>query len=640
MLLTENCIFKMYHFVKAKPVLVLFSAFLFSAFCAHTQTSNISGIVNTYHKVTEIIPAKACIRVSSVAGLTASQTIMVIQMKGASVSTANNSSFGDTTSLNNAGNYELGVICGIRGDSVFLFFNLVNNYTISGKVQLVGIPTYYSAIVTDTLKALSWDNARGTGGVLAISVDETLTLNAPVYADSSGFSGGAYVLSNGTCSNLTAATGYIYNAATTTPQNGAYKGESVFDVTAAQSGGRAGVANGGGGGNNHNNGGGGGANLTVGGDGGGNSSSTGCTTNLKGLKGKALGSWNGKKIFSGGGGGAGHSNANFTVSDGGGNGGGIIFLRSKNIVSNNQKITANGGPGGPAVSDGASGGGGGGTIIADIETYSGSLTIEAKGGNGGTENDGGNTKRCYGAGGGGSGGAIYLTTGTPAITTSVAGGLAGAETGRDPACNAVVPANAGIAGITISNYAFTNSVSPSNYCSIIPLPLGVMFFKATLRDKQQVLLQWKTSDVAAGKQFIVERSASKDNWIAIGSLSPSSVSDLYELTDNNPAAGINFYRLKVTGPGNAVSYSALQRIYITGSQDRIIVYPNPAKDNIIIQGDLPATAAIKILSAEGKIILHKNIITNLHAVRLELPSLKPGIYFLQINTQVKKVIIR
>src|SRR2546428_808710 len=73
---------------------------------AISQTSNISGVVNSYYKVIEVIPSKACVRLNTVAGLARNQKILVIQMKGASVVTTNNSSFGDTTSLNNAGNYE------------------------------------------------------------------------------------------------------------------------------------------------------------------------------------------------------------------------------------------------------------------------------------------------------------------------------------------------------------------------------------------------------------------------------------------------------------------------------------------------------------------------------------------------------
>jgi hypothetical protein len=638
MLLKENHFFKNSPFMKAGLAIVMLSVFLFSNLFTTAQSTNISGIINTYHSVIEIIPAKACIRVNTTAGLSTSETVMIIQMKGASVSTANNNTFGDTTSLNNAGNYEMNIICGIRGDSVFFFYNIINSYTLSGKVQLVGVPTYYSAVVTNTLSAQPWDNVAGTGGVIALNVDENLTLNAPISADGSGFNGGPYLLSNGTCSNLAAATGYVYNGNITTPQNGAFKGESVYDFPAAQSGGRGAPANGGGGGNNHNNGGGGGGNLTKGGDGGGNSSSTGCTTNLKGSGGKALGSWNGRKLFLGGGGGAGHSNN--TPSTGGGAGGGIIYLRTKNLISNNTKISANGNSGGGSVSDGAAGGGGGGTIIATVINYSGALAIETKGGDGGLSNDGLNIKRCYGAGGGGSGGAIYFSGGIAPVTIAVTGGAAGSETGRDPACNAVVPATAGTAGSTFSNYTYTTSLVPSNFCAFSPLPVGLTFFKATVTDKQQVVLQWKISEPSEDQQFVIERSASPGNWSVIHTVHSVSASLFYEIADNNPMEGVSFYRLKIVDQTNLSSYSSLQQVNIVPVSERIKVYPNPAKNHIVVQGDLPAITEIKFISAEGKMIFKKNLPTNQHSLQLELPVLANGIYFIQIDNQVKKIIIR
>ena len=66
----------------------------------------------------------------------------------------------------------------------------MNTYDVNYKVQLVKFGEYYSANVTDTVKAQSWNNATGKGGVLAIKVEEDLTLNAPLFADSTGYSGG------------------------------------------------------------------------------------------------------------------------------------------------------------------------------------------------------------------------------------------------------------------------------------------------------------------------------------------------------------------------------------------------------------------------------------------------------------------
>ena len=608
--------------------------------CALISTSqNISGIVNSYYKVIEVIPAKACVRLNTVVGLAHLQKTLLIQMKGASVNTTNTSSFGDTTSLNNAGNYEIAIICAIDGDSVFMFHNFLNNYTVADKVQLVKFGEYYSANVIDTLKAAPWNNTSGTGGVIAISVSQDLTLNAPIYADSSGFRGGAYVLSNGSCSNFFAATGYFYNASLAAPQNGAYKGESVFDFPINQSGGRGAPANGGGGGNNHNNGGAGGANLSAGGFGGGNSSSAGCATELHGLAGKALSSWSGKKIFFGGGGGAGHSNGTVTISKGGGHGGGIILIQAENIIGNGYKISANGGKGGNAASDGASGGGAAGSIIIDANTYSGAVTIQSNGGKGGDEDDLGTAQRCYGAGGGGSGGVIYFTGSLPAVPTSFAAGSAGLEFGGDPACHAaVLPAN-GSSGSAIALYTIRQSTDSASYClSIEPLAVRLIYFKLAAAESN-ILLQWRVANPETMEEFIVEK-ITDGNWHPVYSLRADAVNQYYNYTDEHPNAVPNLYRIKMIEKNNSLSYSPVRKLNWGQKNDRFTLYPNPASHQLVITGDLSAITSIRLIDASGKLTWDKKIVNNNGSITIDLSSLHAGVYIMQIGNETKKLVVR
>ena len=163
-----------------------------------SQTTNISGTVNSYHKVLGVSSIAA--KLDNVSGLSYGNTVLLIQMKGATINTANNPSFGDTTSLNYAGNYEVATICSVSNDSVYFFNQLLNSYDPTFKVQLVKFGEYYSANVTDTVKAQSWNSTTGKGGVLAIKVEADLTLNAPLFADSTGYKGGSFFLHSGTCS--------------------------------------------------------------------------------------------------------------------------------------------------------------------------------------------------------------------------------------------------------------------------------------------------------------------------------------------------------------------------------------------------------------------------------------------------------
>jgi aspartate carbamoyltransferase regulatory subunit len=623
-----------YFRLKIFSLMLLFSSFSLCFFQAHSQTTNISGIVNSYYRVIDIIPAKAAIKVANITGLNMDDKVLIIQMKGASVNTANNSGFGDTTSLNNAGNYEIGTICDINIDTVFLLFNLVNQYTVSEKVQLVKFAEYYSANVIDTVKAASWNNTNGTGGVIAISVTEDLTLNAPIFVDSAGYKGGSSILSTG--GFCIPATNYTYNPSSTNPQNGASKGEGVADIASNINGGRGAPANGGGGGNYHNNGGGGGANLSTGGNGGGTSSFVGCTGDYKGIGGKPLNSRNGTKIFAGGGGGAGHYNNNIPTH-GGGNGGGIIFITANNLVGNGYKIRANGQTGGSNVSDGASGGGAGGTIIMDIlNSYTGSVIIQVNGGNGGNANDGLSSGRCYGAGGGGSAGVIYFTGTSPAVTVNVNGGNAGLEISSDPGCSLILP-SAGSSGSIISNYSYIRSTSPAGYCSTI-LPIRLLYFKA-IANQNKAMLQWRIANPALVKNFIIERSDHTNEWQRVNYVAANDEKENYQFTDNNPLSGINQYRLKVIEKNNEDYFSLVQKIFIA-SNNKFEIYPNPATSEINVSGNFSSLTTLTITDPSGNLIWQKKLISRNKAIKLDLPPLLSGVYIIRINDTVKKLLIR
>jgi hypothetical protein len=600
------------------------------------QTTNISGTVNSYYSITRVVPSLSCVVVSSTAGLSAATKVLIVQMKGASISTGAGSTWGDTTSLNEAGNYEVNYICYINEDSVFLVYNLMNSYNdISGKVQLVPFARYQNANVTATVTAAPWNNTSGTGGIIAIDVVDTLTMNAPIAADSAGFTGGAFFMHNGNCP---AGAGFAYDATTTSALNGAYKGEGIADVAANVDGGKGAPANGGGGGNNHNNSGGGGANLTAGGIGGSNSSNgpISCiTANNYGRGGKALSSWNGTKIFAGGGGGAGHNN-NGVFQLGGGDGGGIIFIHAETLIANGLKISASGGNAGRSQGDGAGGGGGGGTIIMDVIDYSGPALIQANGGNGGNADDAGTPGRCYGGGGGGSGGVIYFTGAIPPVTIRDTAGIGGNEINRSGTCLAPIPGQPGTAGPVISNYTYRLASVFASSCGI-PLPATLVSFQASLIQKR-VILNWRMLNPELVNNFIVEKKKGNGSWTALTTLVAIGNQENYSVTDGTPSEGDNSYRLKIIAKNDRIIYSRIRHLSINNTSTAFTVYPNPAFDKITIQGNFNPASQLQLVDITGRVIQEIKLIAPV--TQIQLPALTKGIYLLRLGETTQKLIIR
>ena len=126
---------------------------------------NISGVINTYTKVTAI----SCNRITTTSanGYNTGDTVMIIQMKGALIDTNNTSAFGNILNYNEAGNYEFNTIQSISGTVIYLKSALQKTYDTSGSVQLIRVPYYNNVTVSGTLTAAPWDG--NTGGVLILT---------------------------------------------------------------------------------------------------------------------------------------------------------------------------------------------------------------------------------------------------------------------------------------------------------------------------------------------------------------------------------------------------------------------------------------------------------------------------------------
>jgi len=412
------------------------------------QTTNISGVINTYTKMTGI--NGDTIKVTSASGFSAGDKVLIIQMQGATINESNSNQFGNVASLKNAGKYEYTRICEVVNNRLIVT-GINRKYSVNGSTQIIRVPEYANAVVTSALQAEPWDGE--TGGVIAFECSGTLTLNSDIDAMGMGFRGGETTLSTYNCQFFFNVNQYFYNIST---GEGAKKGEGIAKYISGKTGGRGPQANGGGGSNDHNAGGGGGSNAAAGGDGGQRIAPTAfsCSGPNPGLGGNTLSySNNANRIYLGGGGGAGHEN-NPNTGTAGSNGGGIVMIKANIIVGNGATINASADQVVGNSADGAGGGGAGGTVLLEVDSYSGTLNMNIAGADGGDVANVGNN--CNGPGGGGSGGVIWVIQASlPAnINVTNDGGLAGTTlaTGQSN-CNvgSTNSASNGSNGITRTN---------------------------------------------------------------------------------------------------------------------------------------------------------------------------------------------
>ncbi len=456
------------------------------------QSARLSGVINRYVAVTNIdIDCPGRIRVSDTTGFRPGMSVLLWQTKGATINRGNNGGHGNITSLNGAGAIERNEIVSVVDGAVVLKYQLVQKFDPAGLVQLISLPKYANATVIDTLRPLPWDGR--IGGLLALEVTGTLTMNAPAVADGAGFRGGEAVrVANNNCNWVVTETAFIYGLGN---WRGGRKGEGIAPMQAGQELGRGPLATGGGGGNDHNSGGGGGSNRTAGGNGGTNNDPANLTCDglFPGVGGRAV-AVSDFRLFPGGGGGSGHTNNNVLQSSGA-HGGGVIALWAGRIEGLKNQLFARGLPAVTAEGDGGGGGGGGGSIFLNV---GGAINLEANadGGKGGdTNNSIGN--RCFGPGGGGAGG--YMCLNAAGVTTPK-GGLPGRITRTTNGCNGSTSgAQAGSDGSLVPFATFPQSNTPNEFPAIATQPKagetctgrGVSFVVKAVGDSLKLRYIWE-----------------------------------------------------------------------------------------------------------------------------------------------------
>lgn len=633
--------------MKSRIILRIILLLLVTLAVMASHCQSVSGIINSYYRVTAINTGTSTLTLSGTAGLTPGTRVLIIQMKGASVNSTNSSSFGNISAINNAGNYEVNTVCGIIGSDVLLQFQLARSYDVSGQVQVVTIPQYNNVTVTDTLKADPWDPVAGTGGVLILECSGTLTLNSAIDVSGTGFTGGA-IANYANCVWSTTVNDYALPVNPSDPNvSGARKGEGIAAFITNNEYARGKQANGGGGGNNHNTGGGGGANYGAGGQGGNRSNETffachGTTPGLGGLGLSGQGySIANNKIFLGGGGGAGHENN--SVATPGGPGGGIAILLTNTLNGNGQKILANGMKGiNPLCSnplmaegDGGGGGGGGGVVLINASSYTGTVSIEAKGADGSTS--GNATNNCTGPGGGGGGGVVWLSAGSVpgSVTSTVSGGANGLISAvNSGGCGGQANgATGGIAGATLTAWVLPSSSTV--ICS--PLALSDLLSFRAEQKGNQVLLTWKVRDAASVGSFTVERSDDLLHFVPIQNLS----SGIDHCSDSTGEFAVLYYRLILTGADGKKDYSKMIRIQGRSKNISVQVFPNPANQfvRIGLYAQKKQALDIKLLDWQGKLILAQETVINsgYQVLPLRIESLPKGIYVLYFLIDDKPV---
>lgn len=161
-------------------------------------------------------------------------------------------------------------------------------------------------------------------------------------------------------------------------------------------------------------------------------------------------------------------------------------------------------------------------------------------------------------------------------------------------------------------------------------PLKLLSFKGNYTGKQ-TQLTWQTSNEINTKNFIIERSNDGLTFTAIGNVMAKGNATVnnYNFTDDIIINAAAFYRLKMIDKNGMFVYS--NAISFTNNSRSILsVNPNPVSGASINVKHAKAAknAVITIISADGKVILQKNVAPASLTTQINISSFSKGLYML------------
>lgn len=162
------------------------------------------------------------------------------------------------------------------------------------------------------------------------------------------------------------------------------------------------------------------------------------------------------------------------------------------------------------------------------------------------------------------------------------------------------------------------------------LPVNLTDFTAT-RQAAAAVLDWTTASESNNRGFEIQHSTDGSSWKTIAfqaskATGGNSVRPIsYQFKHANPANGTNFYRLKQVDLDGNWKYSPIRQVKM--SEHTILVYPNPARDNIVVKG-LTGNETIRLCDVSGRVI--KQVKSRLQQETIAITDLQEGIYHIVI----------
>lgn len=165
------------------------------------------------------------------------------------------------------------------------------------------------------------------------------------------------------------------------------------------------------------------------------------------------------------------------------------------------------------------------------------------------------------------------------------------------------------------------------------LPINMEYFKGVQVDKKH-LLSWKANCSSSSVTFEIQRSTDGQHFISLKRITASQLrcNEPFDYTDENPASGINYYRIKIIDIDDKSNYSNTVSLILKARGIELLnLSPNPvAKENPILKINSGEKNKVNIIITDftGRILRNQTaeLLPGINQVTLNTLSLTRGAY--------------
>jgi hypothetical protein len=154
-------------------------------------------------------------------------------------------------------------------------------------------------------------------------------------------------------------------------------------------------------------------------------------------------------------------------------------------------------------------------------------------------------------------------------------------------------------------------------------------------------VDWRTATEDDGSTFTVQRSTDGRNFSPIGVVQGKGSPSDYTYWDEQPASGMNYYRLRTTDAAGIVNYTQVVSAFVKeGNTFSLQAFPNPVTNtlNLYISGGRAANSTINVTDLNGKVLLQQQLSNDETSV--DMSRLATGIYLLKYSDAAHTQVIR